>query len=136
MFFQCENLPRYVETLARVRADLRLPHGEAHKRLCESYDTAVEYRNHGFDSFDFVKDPVGKIHDESLIPFDVDSIMLYSSGSFATPMCVQDINACPLLKYGTTKGKPDKNLLLFIETPTHPSDGDARFIQKWYPSVS
>lgn len=43
------------------------------------------------------------------------------------------MNACPMLKYVKVGDTIDKNQLERILPASYPSDGDAKFIQRWYP---
>ena len=130
VLFQCEYLQDYHETLARARVDKKLNHADAHQKLCNDEAFAREYK---FGARAYAKDPGGKAHDEPA-PFDIDSIMLYKSTYFANRDCFTDKTKCPLLKYAKAGATIDRNQLEIIKQPTHPSDGDAKFIQRWYPA--
>lgn len=49
--------------------------------------------------------------------------------------CWASPDFCPLVKYGVTAGRPDRNKPLeVIGVNDYQSDGDARFVQRWYPA--
>ncbi|KAJ4986430.1 hypothetical protein SVAN01_08122 [Stagonosporopsis vannaccii] len=131
LLFECKNLEHYDQTIARARVDKKLNYEDAHQKLCHDEAFAREYN---FGAQAYIKDPEGKVHDEPG-PFDVDSIMMYASTYFANVPCFSDKKACPLLKYTQIGHTIDRSQLERIKKPTHPSDGDAKFIQRWYPSA-
>jgi hypothetical protein len=110
-----------------MRENLLL-YAAAHEWLCNDYDFASRYN---IPSMQYMTDPDGNNHPggpshNEPAGFDLESIMLYPSVGFAHPWCYHDMNFCPVLR---------KNPREMIPLITHPSDKDAMFIQRWYPSV-
>lgn len=102
---------------------------QAHNVLCHNKAFADSY---GFMSGEFAKMPAG--YDEPT-GFDLGSVMLYESLAFARRECWHDRSYCPLVKYSRTGGLPDRNRpISMIELNIDPSDGDAKFLQRWYPA--
>ena len=103
--------------------------------LCNDQVFAKRY---GILSPVFLKGEQGRNVDEPEINlgFDVDSIMMYESESISTPRCLTEEDYCALRKWHRTAagGRDRSRPPLKIQTPTWPSDGDARWVQKWYPA--
>ncbi|KAH6625712.1 hypothetical protein C7974DRAFT_206176 [Boeremia exigua] len=130
--FECKSLPNYSETIALARVENKLNYADAHEKLCNDREFADRYK---FGSSDFVKDPFGRIHDEPTIPFDYKSIMLYDSLLASAPACEHDLSVCVLLRY--SGDPPNKQLPLErLKLNEDPSDGDAKFVQRWYPAAA
>jgi hypothetical protein len=68
--------------------------------------------------------------------FDIDSVMMYSSDASADSRCSEESpQFCPLLKYHVRDGVVEKNAPLeFYRARNMPSDGDAEFVRRWYPT--
>jgi hypothetical protein len=75
---------------------------------------------------------------DELYPTDTDSITMYSSSDGSRAECHPgNVNACALAKYAVVNGIIDKSApLQYIYSNSRPSDGDARFVERWYPKVS
>jgi hypothetical protein len=98
--------------------------------LCDNHQGFAERYN--FLAWDFA--PLGVAHDYG--PFDIDSVMMYSSSTGADNVddCLDgDDNECPLLAYQLVNGVPDHNLdPIRFEARTFPSDGDKAFVVHYY----
>ncbi|KAF1357669.1 hypothetical protein EJ07DRAFT_180693 [Lizonia empirigonia] len=127
VLYECKNVEGY--DVALVTAMIGgLTEAEAHTKLCEDLAFAEK---HDFRGAEFVKNPQGKIHDDSG-GFDLDSIMLYPSSGFANPACDTDKTKCPLLKLMKINGEVvGTNRILENVVP---SDGDAAWLKTWYPA--
>jgi hypothetical protein len=104
---------------------------EAHTELCEDVELADHY---GFYGAEYVKKP----GTEEQGGFDIESIQLYmSTDNMDSIECFTDPGACPISAWARdSDGQPDRDApTRWIVRNTHPSDGDARFIQRWYPAV-
>lgn len=106
-----------------------IDHEDAHDILCTDKAVADIYN---FNSGAYAKfdprfdEPTG---------FDTASVMLYETMMGSRQECWGDLNFCTLVKYGTTAGRPDRSKPVeLIEPNVAPSDGDARFVQRWYPA--
>lgn len=127
VLYECRNVQGY--DIALVTAMIGgLTEEEAHTKLCEDLAFAEK---HDFRGAEFVKNPQGKIHDDSG-GFDPDSIMLYPSSGFANPACDTDKTKCPLLKLVKINGEVvGTNRILENVVP---SDGDVAWLKTWYPA--
>lgn len=130
--YQCSNVDGYSTALAAVRDDNPSWSGvEAHTELCGDVDVADHY---GFRGAEYVKQP----GTEEAGGFDLDSIQLYmSTDNMDRIECFSDPGACPISAWVRgSDGRPDRNVpTRWVGRNTHPSDGDARFVQRWYPAV-
>lgn len=128
--YECRNVQGYAAALAKTMAAEHLPLPEAHRRLCEDRDFALQF---GFMGSQFTKNPRGKRHDEPG-GFDLSSIMLYGSDVFADPACDADASKCTLLKYVKVNGEiVGTNRIL---ENTEPSAGDVAWLKMQYAAVS
>lgn len=130
VLFKCENIANYKAALERFMEEHPdVDHDEAHDILCEDKIIADAYH---FNSDAYAK--FGPRFDEPT-GFDTASVMLYETMIGSRPECWRDVQFCALVKYGTTGGRPDRSKPLeVIGLNTDPSDGDARFVQRWYPA--
>ena len=131
VLFTCGNLRDYEVVLAKLMTEYPdLDRGEAHEILCEDKAVADKYN---FPSGSYAK---FSPHFNEPTGFDTESVMLYETMVFTRDECWRDLNFCPLVKYGTTAGHPDPSKpKKVIELNEYPSDGDARFVQRWYPAI-
>ncbi|KAJ8107672.1 hypothetical protein OPT61_g8707 [Boeremia exigua] len=128
LLYQCDKLADYQKILKQAVAKEGLKAEDAAAKLCNDIDFADKYK---FDGAEYTKNPHGLIHDDG--DFDMDSIMLYDSESFAEKEeCVlSDMNQCPLLRYIDSSNK-DAGVAR-IPRPKSPSAGDVEWVKMWYP---
>ncbi|KAF2995493.1 hypothetical protein E8E13_000013 [Curvularia kusanoi] len=126
--YDCRVVAGFQRAVTDARqANPQLSLDEVQLRLCEDEDFAREF---DFDGSQFVR----RLHNDE-DHFDIDSIMMYGSSAFGYATCANDDSQCPLLKYGEDNGVIDKNLpkVKFLGR-RWPSDGDKRWVEKWYPA--
>lgn len=127
VFYQCQNVVGYHESLQRAMADSGLSEQETSARLCSDFEVALEY---GFMGQNFVQSPDGYVLDDG--EFDYDSIMLYASDGFGSTECaVGDMYKCPLLRYIRPGDKAAG--MQRIPKNVDPSVKDVEWVKRWYP---
>jgi hypothetical protein len=137
VLYICVNLKFYDYAFARARADNPLMNdNNIEWHLCNDQAFAKRY---DLLSVLFLKHDSGRIVDEPEphLGFDVDSVMMYESESISNPRCLAEENYCALRKWqrNAAGAKDYSRPPLKILQPMWPSDGDARWVQKWYPAT-
>jgi hypothetical protein len=135
--YQCEKVGNFDTALSRAIAD-GVSEAVARNKLCDDTAFAQKY---DFWGWAFTKndrhstDP--GVLDEG--EFDVNSIMLYSSTAFAGKSSLCELapslwkDACPLLKWTKVNGVKVGTELIHEKMDV--SDGDVRWVKKYYPWV-
>ena len=136
VLYICINLRGYDYALNRARADNPLMNEKYLEwHLCNDQVFADSY---GILSPLFLKGDRGRSVDEPepYLGFDVDSITMYETETISNPRCQTEENYCALRKWQrTAAGARDLSRPpLKVGQPVWPSDGDARWVQKWYPA--
>ncbi|KAF2995494.1 hypothetical protein E8E13_000056 [Curvularia kusanoi] len=124
---KCSNIWNYDSVVAQAKEEYPLNDVNFLKyHLCDDVGFAQQF---GFGSYFFAKQPQ---YDDG--GFDSDSVMLYHSATLARPDCSTDEQSCTMLKYQTVNGVPDWSSLPPVRIPqnTYPSDGDAKWVARWY----
>lgn len=102
-------------------------------KLCNEKEFAQKYN---FDAQWFLKYHDGTTTNEPG-GFDVDSITMYGSESAGLiGDCNEHLENCVMAKYSVVNGRVDKSApLQRLFMNSFPSDGDARFVMRYYPKV-
>jgi hypothetical protein len=98
--FQCSGLSDYQQKLAEARLHPNMqgmPWAQVENLLCTDRATA-EYFN--FKGAGYL---INFRRDESP-NFDIDSVMMYGSYHNTNPLCLTQLDRCPILKYQTVGG--------------------------------
>ena len=132
LFFNCRNVAGFDVAFSNAQ---NMNHGltadEVVHKLCTDFQFAGTY---GFSTEAWRKFDARSLADE-LYPTDVDSITIYPSNAGSRAECHPgNVNACALAKYAVVNGMVDKSApLQYIYRNRRPSDGDAKFVARWYP---
>jgi hypothetical protein len=137
VLYICTNLRNYDYAFNRARADNPLmTDNDIEWHLCNDQVFAKRY---GILSPLFLKGDTGRSVDEPEpnLGFDVDSITMYETEVMSNPRCQAEEDYCALRKWQRTPagGRDYLRPPVKIQQPTWPSDGDARWVQKWYPAT-
>jgi hypothetical protein len=135
LFFNCRNIIDFDVAFAKAQnANPHLTADEVIHMLCTDL--------HFADTYSFSIDSWRKFDPQSLAdelyPTDLDSITIYpSSAGSRAERNPENVNACALAKYAMVNGIVDRSApLQYIYMNSRPSDGDARFVERWYPKIN
>jgi hypothetical protein len=136
LLYICSNHRDYNYAFNRARADHpMMPDSTIEDQLCNNKAFADQYN---FPASIYFKNLDGQIIDETDagLGFDVDSVMMYKSEDISNPLCLSDPDYCALRKWQRTP----TGGIAYLRPPlklenTWPSDGDARWVKKYYPAT-
>lgn len=112
-------------------------HDEAATRLCSDIKFAAQFGFRGTaftknDELSTLPDQWGALDEPG--GFDIDSIMMYASYTFCTPLCYQDVEYCPLARI--KKGHNGEIIgSAYLGAPLQPSKGDVEWVKRNYPPL-